>query len=134
MKTTKKKIPPYGAIKFSTIYEYHASFPKDVQKILQQLRQTIKSAAPQAKEIISYNIPTFKNIISYAGYKNHIGLYPGAKVLTVFADRLTNFKTSKVTIQFPIDKPLPTALIKNIVKFRVTEAREKENAKKRTTK
>ena len=119
MKTTKKKISPYGSTKFSTIDEYHASFPADVQKILEQLRQTIKQVAPEATETISYNIPTFKRLISYAAYKKHIGFYPGASALNSFKDELTNFKTSKGTIQFPIDQPLPTALIKKIIRFRL---------------
>lgn len=87
--------------------------------MLQQLRQTIKQAAPGATETISYNIPTFKKIASYAAYKEHIGFYPGAAALTAFKDKLTRYKTSKGTIQFPIDKSLPTGLIKEIVKFRV---------------
>jgi uncharacterized protein YdhG (YjbR/CyaY superfamily) len=129
MTTIKKKISPYGLTRFTTIDEYHASFPADIQKILQQLRQTIKQLEPQATETISYNIPTFKNLVSYAAYKGHIGFYSGAKSITVFKDELVNFKTSKGTIQFPIDKPLPTALIKKIVKFRVTEDSEKVKTK-----
>ena len=112
--TTKKKISPYGSKKFKTIDEYHASFPEDIQKILQQLRQTIKQAAPQATETISYNIPTFKlnkNLVHYAAFKEHIGFYPTSSPLTVFKDELATYKTSKGAIQFPLDKPLPTALI-----------------------
>jgi uncharacterized protein YdhG (YjbR/CyaY superfamily) len=130
MTAAKKKISPYGSTKFTSIDEYHVSFPKNTQKILQQLRQTIKQVAPQATETISYNIPAFKNIVSYAGYKEHIGFYPGAKALTVFKDELTKFNTAKGTIQFPIDKPLPTALIKKIVKFRVAEDLQKVKTKK----
>ena len=104
-----------------TIDEYHASFPTNIQKILQQLRQTIKQVAPHVIETISYNIPAFKNILCYAAYKGHIGFYSGAKSIIVFKDELTKFKTSKGTIQFPIDKPLPITLIKKIVKFRVDE-------------
>lgn len=118
MTTAKKRPSPYGLIKFSNIDEYHSSFPADVQKIMQELRQTIKQVAPEATETISYNIPTFKKLVSYAAYKKHIGFYPGASALTVFKDELTGFKTAKGTIQFPIDKPLPIVLIKKIVKFR----------------
>ena len=125
MATTRKKISPYGPIKFSTIDEYHASFPTDVQKILQQLRLTIRQVAPQAIEAISYNIPTFKKLVSYAAYKKHIGFYPGASGLLVFKDEVSKYKTSKGTIQFPIDKPLPTALIRKIVKFRMAVTKMK---------
>lgn len=132
MTTTKKKISPYGLTKFSTIDEYHASFPTDIQKILQQLRQTIKQVAPQATETISYNIPTFKlnkNLVHYAAYKEHIGFYPTSTPMTAFKDELTKYKTSKGAIQFPIDKPLPTTLIKKIVKFRLTEDIMKQQTK-----
>jgi len=121
MTATSKKYSPYGTKKIMTIDEYHASFPTNIQKILQQLRQTIKQVAPYAIETISYNIPAFKNILCYAAYKGHIGFYSGAKSIIVFKDELTKFKTSKGTIQFPIDKPLPITLIKKIVKFRVDE-------------
>ena len=125
MTATTKKISPYGSTKFTSIDEYLASFPENIQKILQQLRQTIKQVAPEATETISYNIPAFKNLVSYAAYKEHIGFYAGSSALTVFKDELTKYKTLKGTIQFPIDKPLPTALIKKIIKFRVTVTKMK---------
>ena len=133
MTTTKKKTSPYGLTKFSTIDEYHASLPTDIQKILQQLRQTIKQVAPQATEIISYNIPTSKlnkNLVHYAAYKGHIGFYPTSSPLTVFKDELADFKTSKGAIQFPIDKPLPTTLINKIVKYRIEQDNETTSNKK----
>ena len=130
MTTTSKKYSPYGTKKFKTIDEYHSSFPKNIRDILQNLRQTIRQVAPQAEEIISYNIPTFKNLISYAAYKKHIGFYPGSAALTVFKDELTNYKTSKGTIQFPIDNKLPATLIKKIVKFRITQNLLKTKSKK----
>jgi len=130
MAAIKKKPSPYGNVKFLTIDKYHASFPKEIQNILQQLRQTIKEVAPMATETISYNIPTFKNIVSYAGYKNHIGLYPGAAAIVFFANELTHYKTSKGAIQFSIDKPLPITLIKKITKFRVKRELEKAKVKK----
>jgi len=133
MTATRKKISPYGSIKFKSPDEYHASFPINVQEILQQLRQTIKQVAPQATEIISYNIPAFKNVVSYAAYKKHIGFYAGASALTVFKEDVKKFKTSKGTIQFPIDKPLPIALIKKIVRFRVAKDLEKAKTKKEKT-
>lgn len=124
MATSRKRISPYGSIKFKNIDEYHASFPPGIQKILQQLRNTIKQAAPKAEETISYNMPAFKlnkNLVYYAANKEHIGFYPTPNPIIIFKDELTTFKTSKGAIQFPLDKPLPIALIKKIVKFRVTE-------------
>lgn len=133
MTISRKKTTPYGSTKFLTIDEYHASFPKNIQEILQQLRQTIKQVAPQATEIISYNIPTFKlnkNLVHYAAHQEHIGFYPTSSPMTVFKDELTKYKTSKGAIQFPINKPLPTALIKKIVKFRVKQDTETLSGKK----
>lgn len=132
MATTKKKTAPYGTVKFTTIDAYHASFNEAVQIKLQQLRKAILQAAPKSVELISYNMPAFKqnsNLIYYAAYQKHIGLYPSAKPLVVFAEELTQYKTSKGAIQFPIDKPLPIALIKKIVRYRVKEDAEKTSIK-----
>ena len=115
---------PYGRKKYSSIDEYHADFSKEIQLILNELREIIKSVAPQAKETISYNIPTFKintNLVHYAAYKNHIGFYPTSKPMVEFKEELSKYKTSKGAIQFPIDKPLPKTLIKKIVKFRISQ-------------
>lgn len=127
MVAIKNKTSPYGLKKFSTIDEYHASFPEHIQKKLQQIRKIIHLSAPNVTETISYNIPTFtlnKNLVHYAAYKSHIGFYPTANPLVVFKEELSHFKTSKGAIQLPIDKPLPIALIKKIVKFRVKEDAE----------
>lgn len=124
MAATKKKASPYGRIKFSSVEEYHASFPKEIQKILQQLRGVIKTAAPMATETISYNIPTFKlqkTLVHYAAYKGHIGFYPTSRPMLVFKNELAAYKTSKGAIQFPIDQALPLDLIQKIVRFRVQE-------------
>ena len=112
----------------TTIDEYIETFPIDVQKVLQQIRRTIKSSAPNAEEAISYMIPTFKlqgNLVHFAAYKNHIGFYPASSGVRTFAKELTVYKTSKGAIQFPIDQPVPLALIRKIVKFRVKENAEK---------
>ena len=125
---TTKKPSPYGPKKFSSIAEYHAHFPEEIREKLEQLRLTIKAAAPKAEETISYNMPAFKqyrNLVYYAAHANHIGLYPTNSPMEAFKDALINFKHSKGAIQFPIDKPLPFALIKKIVKFRVAEELEK---------
>ena len=130
---TSKKTSPYGAKKFRTIDEYHASFPSAIQNILGQMRETIKQVAPQATEVISYNMPAFRMngvLVYYAGYKEHIGFYPTASPIKFFKDELMKYKTSKGAIQFPVGKPLPKTLIKKIVKFRVVEDIEKSRRKK----
>ena len=119
-----KSSSPYGAVKFKTIDEYHASFPPALRTKLDQMRQAIREAAPGATETISYNIPTFrgnKNLVHYAAFKEHIGFYPTTSVFEMFKKELEKFKTSKGTVQFPHSEPLPIGLIKKIVKFRVTQ-------------
>ncbi|MBL7959693.1 DUF1801 domain-containing protein [bacterium] len=116
----------------TTIDEYIESFPIDVQDMLQTLRRTIKNSAPKAVEAISYQIPTFKlhgNLVHFAAYKNHIGFYPTSSPIKVFAKELTPYKTSKGAIQFPIGEPLPLALVRKIVRFRVKESTEKAKRK-----
>lgn len=116
----------------TTIDEYIESFPIDVQDMLQTLRRTIKNSAPKAVEAISYQIPTFKlhgNLVHFAAYKHHIGFYPTSSPVKVFAKELTPYKTSKGAIQFPIGEPLPLALVRKIVKFRVKESTEKAKKK-----
>ena len=112
-----------------------SALPKNVRSILEGLKKTIKQAAPQAEEVISYNMPAFKfngMLVWYAAYKEHIGFYPTASPIKVFKDELAGYKTSKGAIQFPIEKAIPTTLIKNIVKFRINENLEK--AKRKTKK
>ena len=115
--------------KATTIDEYIADFPADVQKILQQIRATIKEAAPEAGEKISYGMPTFTlkgNLIHFAAFKNHIGLYPTPNGIEEFKEELSAYKGAKGSVQFPIDKPMPLALITRIVKFRVKKSLEKK--------
>lgn len=119
-----KTSSPYGNTKFITIDEYHASFAPAVREILQHLRETIREAAPEATETISYNIPTFKmkkNLVHYAAFQHHIGFYPSPSALAAFKKELEKYKNSKGAVQFPIDKPLPIPLIKKMVRFRVEE-------------
>jgi uncharacterized protein YdhG (YjbR/CyaY superfamily) len=114
------------------IDEYIEQFPANVQAILQKLRATINKTAPAAEETISYQMPAFKYhgmLVYFAGFKNHIGFYPTSSPIKVFKDRLTDYKTSKGAIQFPLDKAIPLTLVKDIVKFRIKENLEKENAK-----
>lgn len=115
--------------KATTIDEYIADFPADVQQILQQIRATIKEAAPGAGEKISYGMPTFTlkgNLIHFAAFKNHIGLYPTPNGIEEFKEELSAYKGAKGSVQFPIDKPMPLALITRIVKFRVKKSVEKK--------
>lgn len=117
----------------TTIDEYIDTFPIDVQEILRSVRKTIIKSAPEAEETISYMIPTFKlhgNLVHFAAYKNHIGFYPASSGVRTFANELTSYKTSKGTIQFPIDQPMPLGLIRKIVKFRVRENAEKAKKKR----
>lgn len=122
-----------ASTKFKTVDEYLSAFPVTTQKLLQEVRQAIKKAAPKAEEMISYNMPAFKfhgALVYYAAYKNHIGFYPTSSGIRVFKEELKNYKTSKGAIQFPVDKPIPLNLISRIVKFRTKENLEKELAKK----
>jgi uncharacterized protein YdhG (YjbR/CyaY superfamily) len=110
--------------KFQTVDEYISTFPPATKKALKDIRSTIKKAAPDAEEAISYNIPAFRldgMLVWYAGYKEHIGLYPRPDAIKFFEKELTNYKLSKGTIQFPLDQPLPVRLITRIVKYRVAE-------------
>lgn len=111
-----------------TIDEHIAQFPLPTQKKLQEIRELVRSLAPEATESISYGIPTFKlngNLVHFAGYANHIGFYPGAEAIEVFKNELMGFKTSKGTIQFAHDQPLPMELIKKITQFRVAKNTKK---------
>lgn len=122
---------------FGSIDEYIAAFPEETQKILHELRATIKAAAPDAEEKISYQMPAFAlkgNLVYFAALKNHIGFYPTSSGITAFKDELSKYESSKGAVRFPLDKPLPLKLIKKIVKFRVAEnlknAELKANKKK----
>lgn len=114
--------------------EYIVSFPKEIQKLLQQVRITIKKVAPQAEEAISYGMPLFKlhgRLAYFAAHTNHIGLYPMASGITAFKKELSMYKGAKGSVQFPFDKPLPISLITMIIKFRVAENEQKAQAKKK---
>lgn len=108
-----------------TIDAFIRPFPKDVQFVLEQIRETIKKAAPKAEEAIKYGIPTFvlngKNFVHFSGYKTHIGFYPGSSVIVLFKKDLAKYETSKGTIKFPIDKPIPLSLIKKMVQYRLKQ-------------
>jgi uncharacterized protein YdhG (YjbR/CyaY superfamily) len=117
-----------------TIDEYIAGFPKNIQKLLKEMRATVKKAAPKAKEAIKYAMPTFilnGNLVHFAAFKNHIGFYPAPQGIEEFKKELSKYKGAKGSVQFPIDKKLPLTLISQIVKYRVKENLEKA-AKKKT--
>lgn len=112
---------------------YIKQFPPEVQAMLQQLRSAIKTAAPKAEELISYMMPAYKYhgvLVYFGGYKNHIGFYPTGSGIEAFKKELSVYNGSKGTVQFPLDKPLPLTLIKQIVKYRVQMNLEKEQLKK----
>lgn len=120
------------ASKHTNIDEYIATFPVEVREVLEKVRATIQKAAPKAEEAISYDIPTFKlngNLVHFAGYKNHIGFYPGAAGIAAFKKEISIYKNAKGSVQFPLDKPMPLGLITKIVKYRVKVTQEKANAK-----
>jgi uncharacterized protein YdhG (YjbR/CyaY superfamily) len=115
------------------IDEYISGFPTDVQERLQKIRMTIRKAAPEAEEKISYQIPTFtlkgKYLIYFAAFQKHIGLYPAPRGIEKFKKELSLYEGGKGTVRFPLDKPIPFGLIQRIVKFRVNENLEREKAK-----
>jgi uncharacterized protein YdhG (YjbR/CyaY superfamily) len=114
------------------IDDYIAGFPKDIQNKLKDLRATIKKAAPKAEEKISYAMPTFAlhgNLVHFAAFKNHIGFYPAPRAIEEFKKELAGYEGSKGTVQFPLDKPLPLALIAKMVKYRVAQNLEKAATK-----
>lgn len=113
----------------TSIDEYIATFPKETQKILKEIRATIKAAAPEAEEKISYQMPTFflkGNLVHFAAFKNHIGFYPTPSGIEAFKDELSVYEGAKGSVQFPIEKPMPLKLITKIVKYRVAENLKKK--------
>lgn len=105
-----------------TIDEYLVQFPSETQKILQQVRATIRQAAPLAKEVISYKMPAFKQksvLVYFAAYAKHIGFYPAGSGIEAFKQEFKNFKWSKGAVQFPINQPMPLDLIARITRFKV---------------
>ena len=109
---------------FETIDEYIATFPPGVQNILEQMRETIRETAHEAEEAIKYGIPTFTlngNLVHFAAFEHHIGFYPTPSAIEAFKSELSQYKTAKGSIQFPIDEPIPFDLVKRMVHFRVME-------------
>lgn len=118
-----------------TVDEYIAIASPELKEYLVRLRAAIRQAAPEADEVISYQMPAYKQngiVVYFGGFAKHVSLFPGADAIEVFKDELADYKTSKGTIRFALDRPLPIALIKKIVKLRVKEnlAKQKTKAKK----
>ena len=111
-----------------SIDEYIAGFPESVQHVLEQIRAVIKAAAPDAQEAIKYRLPTFVlngNLVHFGAFNKHIGFYPTPSGIEEFKDELSVYENAKGSVQFPLDKPIPSKLISKIVKFRVAEGRAK---------
>lgn len=118
--------------KIETIDQYIAEQPDEVRTILQKFRETIRAEAPDAKEKISWRMPTFwkgENLIHFAAFKNHLGIYPGDLSLAPFEDRLEGYRRTKGAIQFPYDKPIDFELIADITRWRVNVVGEKDKNK-----
>ena len=120
--------------KFNTVGEYIASLPAKSKSMLKEMRKIVKEEAASAEEVVSYGIPAMKlhgMLVWYAAHKEHIGFYPGSSAIEIFKNDIKGFTTSKGTIQFPYEKPLPEALIRKIVKHRVKENMAKASVKKK---
>jgi uncharacterized protein YdhG (YjbR/CyaY superfamily) len=114
------------------IDEYIAGFPPDIQKLLERIRTTIRQAAPDAEETISYQMPTFTlkgNLVHFAAFKKHIGFYPTPTGIEKFKEELSVYEGAKGSVQFPLDKAIPLDLISKIVKFRAKENQERAETK-----
>lgn len=121
----------HGQMKSSparNIDEYIAGFPPEVQGALQKIRAIIREAAPEAKEAIKYQIPTFvlgENLVHFAAFPRHIGFYPTPSAIAAFCGELGGYASAKGSVQFPLNQAVPVELIRRMVEFRVRECREK---------
>ena len=118
----------------NSIDEYIGTFPQEIQTLLEQVRATIRQAAPEAEEAIKYAMPTFVlngNLVHFAAFKHHIGFYPVPSGIEAFKEELSVYKGAKGSVQFPLNQPMPLELISKIVKFRVNENLLKAKTKKR---
>jgi uncharacterized protein YdhG (YjbR/CyaY superfamily) len=119
-------------VQYSTIDEYIASFPPDVQQKLRDMRTVIHRAAPDAEEAIRYGIPTFRfygsNLVHFAAFKDHLIFFPTSSGVGKFREELSSYKMSRGTIQFPLNGPVPYDLVERITCFRVEETRKKKKA------
>ncbi len=107
-----------------SIDAYIAQFPAHTRRMLEEVRGVVRSSAPEATETISYAIPTFYlngNLVHFAGYRSHIGFYPGAKTIEAFRKDIEGYASAKGSVQFPLDRPVPGDLIRRMVEFKVAE-------------
>ena len=128
----KENIMKESKKQFTTIEEYIKSFPKEIQEILETIRQIVRSAAPNVTETISYQMPTSRLkgiLVHFTAHRSHIGFYPTPSAITEFSQKLSNYEFSKGSIKFPLNQPIPLDLIKEIVEFRVKENKSNENSK-----
>jgi len=119
-------------LSYRTTEEYIAGLPEERAAIIKKIRETIRELAPDSTEAIKYGMPTFVlngNLVHYAAQKNHVGFYPTSSGIQAFKTQLSSYKTSKGAIQFPYDREIPYDLIREIVKFRVTENLQKKRKK-----
>jgi uncharacterized protein YdhG (YjbR/CyaY superfamily) len=115
------------SVNYSTVDEYISLFPPEIRSGLELLRKTIRKAAPKAKEVISYHMPAYKLktvLVYFAATKDHYGFYPTSSPVIAFKEELKPYDTSKGTIRFPLNKPIPVKLVRDIVKFRAMEDTE----------
>ncbi len=120
---------PPSKKQFTTTDEYIGTFPKNIQDILEKLREVIRESAPEAEETIKYQMPTFKlkrNLVHFAAWKKHIGFYPTSSAIEAFKNELSLYVGAKGSVKFPIDKPIPFDLVRKIVKYRVKEELDKD--------
>ena len=121
--------------KYTTVAEYLQDIPAQTIERIDELQAAIKAAVPKAEEVISYNMPAYKlngkALVYFAAYAKHVGFYPTASPMVVFAEELRKYKTSKGAIQFPLDKKIPAALVKKIVKYRIAEEAARAAVKKK---
>lgn len=121
-------------VSINSVDGYIAGFPPKTKVLLEKLRAAIQKAAPKAEEVISYQMPAYKldgMLVYFAGYDKHIGFYPMPSAIAAFQKEIAGYKQAKGSVQFPLDKPLPLALVTKMVKFRVKENLEKAKAKKK---
>jgi uncharacterized protein YdhG (YjbR/CyaY superfamily) len=117
---------------YKTIDEYISTFPKEVQKSLEKIRQAIQKAVPEADEVISYQMPTFRLngiLVHFAAHKNHIGFYPTPSGIEAFKKELSDYEGAKGSVKFPLDKPIPYQLISEMAQFKAKENLEKPKKK-----
>ena len=120
------------AKKAGNIDGYISGFPEQIRKKLEEMRMIVRKEAPQAEETINYGVPTLilsGNLVHFGGFKNHVGFYPAPSGIEAFKEELSVYEGAKGSVKFPVDKPLPAALITKIVKFRVKENLEKAKQK-----